>query len=312
MTSPDTETTQFARGGAAQMVAATRRSGLEGGAVRRTKAVRALRATLGYLVMVGMAIFSLIPFIWMVSTSLKPLSGVFQFPPRLIPDEILWSNYTDIFSAFPFLKFARNTAFIAITVTLGQVLTCSMAAYAFSRMKFKGRDALFLLWLGTMMIPGQVTLISTYILISKIGWIDSYEAMIIPGVLGGVYGTFLIRQSFLTIPQELEDAAVIDGASPIWVFRSVMLPLSKPILATYGVFTFMWTWNDFLWPLLIINSTDKMTLTLGINLMTTTRYGTRWPHLMAGTCLTILPILVLLVFLQRYFVRGITLSGLKV
>jgi multiple sugar transport system permease protein len=262
--------------------------------------------------MIAMALFSLTPFLWMVSTSFKSLSQVFEFPPRLIPRTWLWSNYAEVFTAFPFLRFARNTGIIAVTVTVGQILTCSMAAYAFARMKFKGRDTLFLLWLGTMMIPGQVTLISTYVLMAKLGWIDSYNALIIPGVLGGVYGTFLIRQSFLSIPQELEDAAVMDGASPIWIYRAVMLPLSKPILATYGVFTFMWTWNDFLWPLLMINSTDKMTLTLGIVLMTTTRYGTKWPHLMAGTFISIIPILILLVALQRYFVQGITLTGMKV
>jgi multiple sugar transport system permease protein len=262
--------------------------------------------------MIGMAVFSLIPFMWMVSTSLKSLSSVFQFPPRLIPEEVLWSNYADVFEAFPFFTYARNTVVIAVSVTIGQVLTCSMAAYAFARMKFRGRDTLFLLWLGTMMIPGQVTLISTYVLMVKIGWIDTYKAMIIPGVLGGVYGTFLIRQSFLTIPQELEDAAVMDGASPLWVYARIMLPLSKPILATYGVFTFMGVWNDFLWPLLMINSADKMTLTLGITMMTSSRYSTDWPHLMAGTCITLLPILVLLVSLQRYFVQGITLTGLKV
>ena len=273
---------------------------------------RLLRLGLGYLVMIGMAVFSLIPFLWMISTSLKPLSHVFEFPPRLIPRKFVVENYIEVFSAFPFVKFAINTVYISVTATLGQVLTCSMAAYAFARMRFRGRDTLFLLWLGTMMIPGQVTLISTYILMSRIGWIDSYNAMIIPAVLGGVYGTFLIRQSFLAVPQELEDAAVMDGASPIWIYSTVMVPLSKAIHATYGMFTFMWTWNDFLWPLLMINSTDKMTLTLGINLMSTTRYGTWWPHLMAGTCISIIPILVLLTFLQRYFVEGITLTGMKV
>jgi multiple sugar transport system permease protein len=289
-----------------------RRSVRQSSYVRTRRIVRALQISVGYLVMIAMATFSLIPFLWMVSTSLKPLSQVFQFPPRLIPETLLWSNYADVFAAFPFLTFTRNTAYIAVTVTLGQVLTCSMAAYAFARMHFRGRDTLFLLWLGTMMIPGQVTLISTYILMSRLGWIDSYNALIIPGVLGGVYGTFLIRQSFLTIPQELEDAAVMDGASPLWIYRSVMMPLSKPILATYGVFTFMGAWNDFLWPLLMIHSTDKMTLTLGIVLMSSTRYGTRWPHLMAGTCISIIPILLVLVFLQRYFTQGITLTGMKV
>jgi multiple sugar transport system permease protein len=266
----------------------------------------------GYLVMIAMAVLSLFPFLWMISTSLKTMSSVFAIPPELIPDPILWSNYADVFREFPFFRFTWNTIFVTVTVTIGQLLTCSMAAYAFARMKFRGRDTVFLFYLGTMMIPYQVTLIPTYVLMARLGWVDRYESLIIPGILGGVYGTFLIRQSFLTVPQELEDAAVIDGASPIWIFRSIMIPLSKPILATYAVFTFMWTWNDFLWPLLMINTPDNMTLTLGINLMARGRYTTDWPHLMAGTCMSILPSLVVLAFAQRYFVQGITLTGLKV
>ncbi len=269
------------------------------------------RLTIGYTIMVGMAFFSLLPFVWMVSTSLKDLPSVFTIPPRLIPNPIFWSNYTDVIKAMPFVTFTRNTAFIAITNTFGQVLTCSMAAYAFARMKFPLRDTFFLLYLGTMMIPGQVTLIPTYVLMSKIGWINSYKPLIIPEVLGGVYGTFLIRQFFLTIPQELEDAAVVDGASPIWIYRTIMIPLSKPVLATYGVFTFMGNWNSFLWPLLMINSPSKMTLTVGISLMAHSRYTTDWPHLMAGTTMSIIPVLIVLILAQRYFVQGITLTGLK-
>jgi multiple sugar transport system permease protein len=272
---------------------------------------QSIRITVGYFVMLLMAVVSLLPFVWMVSTSLKNRSSVFTIPPTLIPDPILWSNYLDVFQAFPFTRFVANTAFITFAVTLGQVLTCSMAAYAFARMKFWAREPIFLLYLGTMMIPYQVTLIPTYVLMVELGWIDSYKALIIPGVLGGVYGTFLIRQFFLTIPQELEDAAVMDGASPWWIYRAIMIPLSKPVLATYGVFTFMGTWNDFLWPLLMINSTRKMTLTLGITFMAQQRYSTDWPHLMAGTCMSLIPILILLAFLQRYFVQGITLTGLK-
>ena len=151
-----------------------------------------------------MAVISLFPFLWMISTSLKNMASVFAFPPELIPDPILWSNYADVSGEFPFFRFTWNTIFVTITVTAGQLLTCSMAAYAFARMKFRGRDAMFMFYLGTMMIPYQVTLIPTYVLMAWMGWIDRYESLIIPGILGGVYGTFLIRQSFLTIPQELE------------------------------------------------------------------------------------------------------------
>lgn len=306
MTSPSTHVSP-AFGGSA---ATGGRVPAQGRAKRRDR-IQVAGAVIGYIVMVAMAILSLFPFFWMISTSLKSMSSVFTIPPRLIPDPVLWSNYLDVFQAFPFFDFTFNTIFVTLSVTVGQVLTCAMAAYAFARMKFRGRDAIFLLYLGTMMIPYQVTLIPTYLLMAYFGWIDSYKALIIPGILGGVYGTFLIRQSFLGIPQELEDAAVIDGASPIWIFRALMLPLSKPVLATYAVFTFMATWNDFLWPLLMINTPEKMTLTLGINLMARGRYTTDWPHLMAGTCMSIIPILIVLVLLQRYFVEGITLTGMK-
>ena len=270
-----------------------------------------LRMFLGYATLVAMSLFSLFPFLWMVSTSLKSLSATFAWPPKLLPNPPLWSNYGDVVRSFPILTFALNSAYIAVTSTVGQVLVSSMAAFAFARMRFKGRDALFLLYLGTMMIPSQVTLIPVYVMMSKIGWVNTYQALIVPRILGGVYGTFLIRQSFLGVPKELEDAAIIDGASPIWIYVALIMPLSKAVLATLTVFTFMWTWNDFLWPLLMIDSTSKMTLTLGISFLSRTRYYTDWPHLMAGTCMSIVPVLILLWSAQRYFTEGIRLTGLK-
>jgi ABC-type glycerol-3-phosphate transport system permease component len=187
-----------------------------------------------------------------------------------------------------------------------------MAAYAFSRLRFPGRDRLFLLYLGTLMVPSVVTLIPSYILMTErfLGWVDTYKALIIPASLGGAFNTFLIRQFLLSLPVDLEDAARIDGASPLQIFWKLVLPLAKPVLAIVSVFTFMNSWNSFLWPLLMIKNQDNLVLTVGLSAMQG-RWGTRWPELMAGTLMSIVPILVILILFQRYFEEGITFTGLK-
>ena len=265
-----------------------------------------------YALLVMFSLFSLIPFLWMISTSLKTRAEVFTYPPILFPPLPLWENYIRVFDAFPFLRYARNTIFISVTVTFFQTLTAAMAAYAFSRLRFPARDRLFLLYLGTLMVPGVVTLIPSYILMTDkfLGWVDTFKALIIPASLGGAFNTFLIRQFLLSLPIELEDAARIDGASPISIFTRLVLPLSKSILAIVAIFTFMGSWNAFLWPLLMIKDQNKLVLTVGLSAMQG-RWGTRWPELMAGTLMSIIPILILLILFQRYFEEGITLTGLK-
>ncbi len=270
----------------------------------RTRQIAAL------LLLVIAALVALTPFFWMISTSLKTRAQVFAYPPTLLPRELHWENYADVFAAFPFARYALNTAFIAVTVTFFQTLTAAMAAYAFARLHFPWRDKIFLLYLGTLMVPALVTLIPSYILMTDrfLGWTDTYWALIVPASLGGAFNTFLLRQFMLNLASELEDAARIDGASPIGIFLKIVLPLSRPALAVVAVFTFMGMWNDFLWPLLMINTPEKQTLTLGLAAMQG-RWGTRWPELMAGTLMSVVPIIIILIFFQRYFEEGIALSG---
>ncbi|HSL42397.1 MAG TPA: carbohydrate ABC transporter permease [Anaerolineales bacterium] len=269
-------------------------------------------SAIGIALLVLMSLFALVPFLWMLSTALKTRAEVFTFPPILIPPEPRWENFARVFEAFPFLRYARNSLFVTVSVTIFQTLTSAMAAYAFSRLRFPGRDRLFLLYLGTLMVPSVVTLIPSYILMTErfLGWVDTYKALIIPASLGGAFNTFLIRQFLLSLPVDLEDAARIDGATPLQIFWKLVLPLSKPVLAIVSVFTFMNSWNSFLWPLLMIKDQDNLVLTVGLSAMQG-RWGTRWPELMAGTLMSIIPILVILILFQRYFEEGITFTGLK-
>jgi multiple sugar transport system permease protein len=258
----------------------------------------------------GWAVVTLTPFLWMLSSSLKNFGQIFKFPPEFIPDPIVWENYSRLVTNFPFLLWVWNSAVVAVCVTVGYVLSCSLAAYAFARIRFRGRDQLFLLYLATMMVPFQVTLIPTYVLMKYLGLIDKLAALIIPGMLGGPFGTFLLRQFFMTIPEELEDAARIDGAGYFTLYARIIMPLSKAALATLAVFVFLANWNDFLWPLVIINSSDRKTLPVGIAGMVG-QFNTEWGLLMAGAALSVVPMLAIFIVAQRYFVQGITLTGLK-
>jgi multiple sugar transport system permease protein len=256
-----------------------------------------------------LAFGTIIPFVWMILTSVKDMSEIFVYPPKWFPTHFRFENYVDAFQAAPFGRFYLNSLLVAFTVTLGQLITCSMAAYAFSRLKFKGRDILFYVFLGTMMIPANVTMIPTYMVLSWFGWIDSLNALIIPG-LASAFGTFLLRQYFMTIPRELEEAAFIDGASRWQVLIKVILPLAKPALATLAIFTFMGVFNDFIWALICINSEELKTVQLGLATFRD-KYLTQWDLLMAGSVTATLPILIIFFVAQKYFIQGITLSGMK-
>jgi multiple sugar transport system permease protein len=213
------------------------------------------------------------------------------------------------FKAASFGRYYFNSIFVAVSVTVGQLITCSLAAYAFARLKFWGRDALFYMFLGTMMIPYQVTMIPSFIVLHWLGWIDSYKALIVPG-LASAFGTFLLRQFFLTIPKELEEAAYIDGCSRFRVLWQIIIPLSKPALSTLAIFTFMGVFNDFIWALIVINSNEMNTVQLGLAIFRD-RYLTQWDLLMAGSVTATIPILLVFFSAQRYFIKGITLSGIK-
>lgn len=268
-----------------------------------------LKKIIFYLVLSIGAFIMVFPFFWMVSTSLKTSGSTMILPPQLIPDDISLDNYKRVAEVFPIKKFFFNSMVVAILSTLGQLLTASMAAYAFARLKFKGRDIIFLMYLATLMVPSQVTMIPQFVLVSKFGWLDSYQGLIVPGIFTA-FGTFLLRQHFLTIPKSLEEAAFIDGAGHFRVFWKIILPSSKSALATLGIFSFMQSWNNYLWPLIIINDKNMMTLPLGLSNLQG-RWTTDWNLVMAGVVISVIPILIVYLFAQKYFVKGITLSGLK-
>jgi multiple sugar transport system permease protein len=276
---------------------------------RRARVARErLISVVTHAILIGGSFVMLLPFVWMVSTSLKLEGEVFAFPPQWIPDPIRWENYPETWRSAPFNWYLFNTVFVSTTVTALELLTSAMAAYAFSRLRFPGRERLFLLYLGTLMIPGQVTIIPNFVLMKYLGWTDTYFALIIPPAFTA-FGTFLLRQFFLTIPFELEEAAKIDGASYPRIWARIILPLSGPALSTLAVFAFMAQWNNFLWPLIVTSSNSMRTFTVGLRFFVD-EYNTKYHLLMAGSVMSIIPIILVFIFFQRYFVRSIKLTGM--
>ena len=263
-----------------------------------------------YLLVAGGGACMIVPFLWMLSTSLKTTAQSMAFPPEWWPRPFVWENYTQIRQYMPFFQFLYNSVKIVFLVVFGQLFTCSLAGYAFAKLRFPGRKFLFLVLLSTMMIPSQVTLIPVFVIMKYLGWINTHYALIVPAFFGSVFGTFLLRQFFLGLPNDLEDAARIDCCSPFGTYWRIMLPLAKPPLATLAIFTFMATWNDFMRPLIYLSDMDKMTLPVGLALLSN-HQDIRIPLIMAGAVLSVLPILVLYALGQKYFVRGIALTGMK-
>ncbi len=269
-----------------------------------------------WLIVLGGAIIVFLPFLWMILTSFKPPDEVITIPPKWIPSKFYWQNYPFIWSyeyGTPlWWRYYLNSVIVAVAQVSGVLLTSSLAAYAFARINFFARDTIFMLYLGTLMVPGTVTLIPMYLLMQRFGWLDKYQALIIPG-LAGAYGTFLLRQFFMTIPQELEDAAYVDGASRLYVYWKIILPLGRPGLTALGLFTFMGSWNNFLWPLIVTTSEEMRTLPLGLSMLRRTGGWVRieWGPLMAASTLAIVPVLILFICAQEYFIGGISLTGMK-
>jgi multiple sugar transport system permease protein len=274
---------------------------------------RRLRARLGtfatYAALAVLGATMLVPFLWMVSTSFMTDLEVYQYPPRLFPSTLRWSNYTNALTTMPFGRFFVNTLVVTAAAVVGQLLTCAMAAYAFARLRFRGRDALFGLYLATMMIPAIVTLIPAFLIVNAFGWMNTYWALFTP-LLTSVWGIFLLRQFFLTLPRDYEDAARLDGASDWTIFWRVILPLSKPALATLALFAFMNAWKDFLWPLTVTSENEMRTVEVGIAMFSSI-YGTNWPYQMAAAVVVMLPLLVVFMVTQRAFIEGISITGLK-
>jgi multiple sugar transport system permease protein len=261
-----------------------------------------------HALLIAGSVVMLLPFAWMLSTSLKLPPDIFTYPPVWIPSPIAWQNYAKTVTVMPFGRFYLNSLIVTTGVTLLQLLTSSLAAFAFARMRFPGRNLLFLLYLATLMIPFQVTMIPNFILVRALGWYDTYQALILPPAFSA-FSTFLLRQYFMGIPRELDEAARIDGATSLRIWWQVIMPLAGPAIAALATFVSLNSWNDFLWPLIITNSPAMRTLPVGLSTFQG-QYKTDWNLLMAGSMIAMVPVLLVYIIGQRWFIRGITLSGL--
>ena len=261
-----------------------------------------------YLVMTVIGIVLIIPLLWMVFTSLKPMEEIVRYPPTFFPEEINFSNYLDTINAFPFWQYAKNTLFITVLVVFGNVLSNSFIAYGFAKLDFPGKNLIFSLVLSTMMIPGFVTMIPQYVLFSKIGWVGTYLPLIIPSFFGNAFNIFLMRQFYLSINNELIEAAKMDGANHLYIWSHLMIPLTKPALITIAINSFNGAWNDFLGPLLYIQNQEKYTLQIGLQVFQN-QSTTQWNYLMAGATMVFLTTILLFFFFLSYFFYGMEMSG---
>jgi multiple sugar transport system permease protein len=273
-----------------------------------------MRQAIAYVLLTGGGALMLLPFVWLVSSSLKGPAEIFVIPPEWIPNPVRWGNYGDVMSALPFLRYLRNTLIITVGAVTGQVLTSALCAFAFARLRWPGRDVVFAVIIATIMVPYTVTLIPTFILFKSLGWLDTFLPLIVPYWFAGssAFFIFLLRQFFRTIPMELDDAARIDGAGSWVIFTKIILPLSRPALAVVTVFSFLSHWNDFFGPLVYLSSDENWTLALGLSGLQGLQWGRDMTHLvMAVSVIMITPIIVLFFFAQRTFIQGIVLTGIK-
>jgi multiple sugar transport system permease protein len=262
-----------------------------------------------HLALLTVGIIFLLPFAWSISTSLKPMQDLFRVTPNLIPSEVRWQNYGDVLNTVPFLRFYANTIIVTVARVVGQVFLASLAAFAFSRLRFPGRDVLFFILLAGLMVPDQVLIIPKYALMRQWGWLDSYQGLIVP-LLFSAFGTFLLRQYFLSIPADYQEAATIEGANPFQIYWQIYLPLARPALVAFAFLVIQWSWNEFLWALIITSRTEMQVLSVGIALLQG-QYFSNNALLMAAANMATIPVLILFLVFQRQLVEGITLSGLK-
>ncbi len=271
---------------------------------------RKIRQIITTLVLTVSAIIFLIPFVWMLSSSLKPSYEILAVPPTLWPSEPRWENYVEALTYVPFDRYALNTALIAIVTIIGHLLSCTIIAYGFARLRAPGRDVLFVLVLATMMLPYPVTMVPLYMVFNALGWVNTFLPLMVPAFFGTPFYIFLLRQFFLTLPRELEDAAIIDGANLLQILWHIILPLSLPAMATVAIFTFQNSWNDFLPPLIYLHDQSLYTVSLGLNFFRSS-YDINWAYLMAASLATMLPVVIVFFFAQKLFIEGITFSGIK-
>lgn len=262
-----------------------------------------------HVVLIVGAALMVFPFVWQLLTSFKTLSDSVQVPPSFLPREWVFTNFAEVFDSMPFGQMFLNSVLLTVGRAVGQVALCTMAGYAFARIAFPGRNALFVVFLSVLMVPSQLYLLPQYEIIQALGWLNTLQALIVPGIFSA-FGTFLMRQFFLSMPAELEEAARIDGANPWQTFWRIMVPLAKPGIIALVVFTVLWSWNDLLWPLIVTTDPAKMPLSVGLSQLVGI-HGTDYPVLMAGALLATLPMLVTFMILQRQFIQGIAFSGTK-
>jgi multiple sugar transport system permease protein len=267
------------------------------------------RRFLAYFILIGGGVIFFFPFVWMVLTSLKDMGDLFVLPIKWIPSPPKWDNYAEIWEVLPFFRYTINSVVVSAVTVAAQLFFSSLAAYAFSRLKFPGREGIFLGYLAMLMIPVHVTIIPLFILFRTLGLVDTLPGIFIPQLFS-VFGVFLLRQFFLTIPKSLDDSATIDGCGPFGIYWRIIVPLAKPGMATLAIFSFMYSWNNFLWPLIIINSELKKTLPIGLSSFAGFQL-VNWPLLMTGSVIAVVPIVLTFVFAQNYFINGIVMSGLK-
>jgi multiple sugar transport system permease protein len=282
---------------------------------KRRRGVRTgLVGTITTLVLYGiMAVFGitfLFPFLWMLSTSLKVPEQIFAQPPVWIPDPVVVENYKNAVTTVPFMRYLTNTLIITLVPTAAATASSAMVAYSFARLEWKGRSAFFAILLATMMLPGQVTMIPIFVIFHKIGWVNSFKPLVVPSFFGSAFYIFLLRQFFMSIPKEMDEAAIMDGASPPIIWWRVILPLAGPALAAVAIFSFIGHWNDFLAPLIYLQRAAKWPLSLGL-IGFRQQYVAKWELIMAYSTLVMLPCLAVFFFFQRYFIQGITLTGIK-
>lgn len=275
-------------------------------------APRILKNTVTYGLLILLALFLIAPFAWMVLVSLHESKAPIPPIEKIVPTRLHWENYrTVLFMAdIPVLRFFLNSLIVTVGVVVGQLFITSLAAYGFARMQFKGRDAIFYLFLLSLMFAGPVTQLPVYLLVRNLGWLDTYAALIVPGI-SSAFNVFLLRQFFMQIPRELDEAARIDGAGDFRIYSRVILPLSRAALATAGAFTFFAVWTDFFWPLLATSSMEMRTLEVGLSVFKNSYGATNWPLQMTAAVIVLMPLLVLFLFTQRYFVKGITMGSIK-
>jgi len=268
-----------------------------------------------YALAIICAIGFTVPFIWTIGTSLKPLTDLYTYPPKFLPSVARWDNYSAVFTLAPFATFLWNSVIVTGLAVVGQTLSAAVVAYGFSRFRFPGRDMLFIVVLATMMLPWHVTIVPSFLLYSRLGWINTFLPLIVPSFFGGgAFYIFLLRQFFLTLPRDLDEAAKIDGANSIHIFLQIILPLAKTALATVAIFAFIEHWNEFIGPLIFLNSPDKFTVAIGLRYFLVTPFTGDEPReaiLMAASLIVALPPLALFFAAQKYFVQGIVTTGMK-